>query len=72
MEEFMTLNEFCQIYKKEIDEAIKKQEAKQSKGISRQEVIKNAISDGITIEQMDRDPNILFNERDIEGVVNDE
>lgn len=73
--EFMTLDEFCQIYKKEIDEDIKKQEAKQSKGISMQEVVKNAISNGITIEQveqMDRDPNILFNEKDIEGVVNDE
>lgn len=73
--EFMTLDEFCQVYKKEIDEDIKKQEAKSSKDISMKDVVKNAISKGIAteqVEQMDRVQNTLSHERNIEGVTKDE
>ena len=57
------------IYKKEIDEDIKKQETKRSKCISIKDVVKNAISNGIATEQvaqMDRAQNTLSNERNIE------
>ena len=67
--EFMTLDDFCQVYKKEIDEDIKKQETKRSKCISIKDVVKNAISNGIATEQvaqMDRAQNTLSNERNIE------
>ena len=73
--EFMTLDEFCQVYKKEIDEDIKKQEIKSSKDISMKDVVKNAISNGIATEQVaqiDREQNTLSNEKNIEGVTKDE
>lgn len=73
--EFMSLDEFCEVYKKEIDEDIKKQESKRSKDISMKDVIKNAISKGISTEQvaqMDRAQNTLSNQRNIEGVAKDE
>lgn len=73
--EFMTLDDFCQVYKKEIDEDIKRQEAKRSKDISMKDVVKNAISKGITTEQvaqMDRAQNTLSKEINIEGVTKDE
>lgn len=73
--EFMTLDEFCQVYKKEIDEDIKKQEIKSSKDISMKDVVKNAISNGIATEQVaqiDREQNNLSNEKNIEGVTKDE
>ena len=62
----MTLDEFCQVYKKEIDEDIKKQEIKSSKDISMKDVVKNAISNGIATEQVaqiDREQNTLSNEK---------
>lgn len=56
----------------EIDEYIKKQEAKH---ISMKDIVKNAISNGLDIEQveqMDRVENVLSNERNEEGVTKDE
>ncbi len=73
--EFMPIDEFCQIYKKEIEEDIKKQEAKQNKYFSIKDIIKNAISSGINVEQMeqmDRVENVLSNKRNEEGVTKDE
>ena len=70
--EFMPIDEFCQIYKKEIEEDIKKQEAKH---ISMKDIVKNAISNGLDleqVEQMDRVENVLSNERNEEGVTKDE
>ncbi len=58
-----------------IDEEIKKQEAKQGKHISMKDIVKNAISNGLDIEQveqMDRVENVLSNERNEEGVTKDE
>lgn len=55
-----------------IDEHIKKQEAKH---ISMKDIVKNAISNGLDIEQveqMDRVENVLSNERNEEGVTKDE
>jgi len=65
--EFMTLDDFCQIYKKEIEEDIKKQEIKQNKTIFMKDVVKNAISNGIAteqVEQMDRIEKNLSKDRD--------
>lgn len=55
-----------------IDEYIKKQEAKH---ISMKDIVKNAISNGLDleqVEQMDRVENVLSNERNEEGVTKDE
>lgn len=56
----------------EINEYIKKQEAKH---ISMKDIVKNAISNGLDleqVEQMDRVENVLSNERNEEGVTKDE
>ena len=62
-------------HQKEIEEDIKKQEAKQNKYFSIKDIIKNAISSGINVEQveqMDRVENVLSNKRNEEGVTKDE
>lgn len=71
--EFMSLDEFCQTFKQEIDEDIKRQEAKKS--VSMKTVIENAINTGVAseqVEQMDRVEQNLTSERNIEGVAKDE
>ena len=69
----MSLDEFCQTFKQEIDEDIKRQEAKKS--VSMKTVIENAINTGVAseqVEQMDRVEQNLTSERNIEGVAKDE
>lgn len=62
----MTLDEFCQTFKNEIEEDIRKQSSEKSKNISMESAVRNAITQGTTketVEQTDREEENIRSER---------